>query len=144
MARVLLKCGLPVLLALAGLSTLGGCSSSPGSGGPDEARTVLGTVLEAWKAGESPDAASERSGIVNGDPRWLAGYKLVGYRISDQSEPAGFDVKYEVALELQDPKGQAVRESAFYTVASRPVRTVIRAPFEGGVLESPTARPRRS
>lgn len=116
---------LPIALGLAcGL----GCGASPPA--PTEARAVLEAALDAWKGGESPAALTgAAAGIKVGEAKWQEGFKLTKYEVEGEPRPAGFDLQFTVALWMEGPKGQPVRESARYTVTTQPARTVIRAPF---------------
>lgn len=97
---------------------------------PVEARSVLVETLDAWKGGRpapAPDASAAE--VQVGEPRWQGGFRLARYEVEGEPRSVGFDLQFTVALWMESPKGQPLRETARYTVTTRPARTVIRAPF---------------
>jgi len=108
---------------------LSGCGGAPGVSDPASARSVLETVLESWKRGDSPQALRDGNPPLNvADYRWEGKYKLNAYTIAESSTAAGFDQRFSVELRLTTPKGKAAREKAKYLVATDPAVTVVRDP----------------
>lgn len=108
---------------------MAGCGSV-GSGpqaDPNEARTTMKQVLEAWKSGQKPSQFNEKSPeIVIHDSDWTLGLKLVSYQTRDDVRLAGNDVHYPVMLELKSPKGRTIRKEAVYLVSTSPRKLVLR------------------
>jgi hypothetical protein len=124
--RIPAYAGLLAMLLAAGLS---GCSA-PKPDDPDQARATLTTALDAWQSGRTIDEVTNGSpAIVVSDPAWKNGFKLSRYQIAEKTSAAGLDLKFPVALRLQDPKGKDVEEKVNYTVSVQPTRTVLRSPF---------------
>ena len=104
-----------------------GCGGSFGSSfDPDEGKKALSAALDAWKAGEKPNALAQRTPpihVTDGD--WLSGLRLQAYS-ADDGKLVGSDVNYQVALELKTPKGQVVKKTAVYAVTTHPQTLVLR------------------
>lgn len=113
-------CGL-----LVGLSLVLGCGGRPKSADPEVARQTLQTVLEAWKGGQSRDDFAKQSSIHTADSRWAGGCKLLGYTIA-ATEVHGYDLNFQVSLDLEDGQGNKIQEKALYRVATSPRLVVIR------------------
>jgi hypothetical protein len=106
-----------------------GCGGAPVASDPASARSVLETVLESWKRGDSPQALRDGTPPLNvADYRWEGKYKLNAYTIAESSAAAGFDQRFSVDLRLTTPKGKASREKAVYHVATSPAIAVVRDP----------------
>lgn len=106
--------GLAALVLLLAL----GCGRSlppPADGG--RARDALRTALDAWKAGQKPDALRGRSPpIYFTDLRWGAGRRLLDYRLDDAAEPHGQSVRCSAVLTVEDDQGKTVDRKAAYLV----------------------------
>lgn len=106
-----------------------GCGSVGGGpqADPDEARTTMKQVLDAWKAGQKPSQFNEKSPeIVIHDSDWTLGLKLVSYQTREDVRLAGNDVHYPVTLELKSPKGRWIRKEAVYLISTSPRKLVLR------------------
>src|SRR5205823_646114 len=91
-------------LALA-LAVLAGCG--PTTADPAAAGTALRRALDAWKAGESPDALAKASPpLTVVDRQWKKGAKLLAYEVAGDPTPAGYDLHFAVTLTVEDEKGK--------------------------------------
>jgi hypothetical protein len=113
----------------AALAAASGCGvgSSVHPADPTQAQAVLRTVLDAWKAGETPDALQKRTPPIHvADMDWRDGFRLVGYQADSEGKLVGYDMNYPVVLELKNPKGTAVKKKAVYTITTAPEVLVLR------------------
>jgi hypothetical protein len=126
---------LPILRAslAVGLSTvllfLTGCGLGQAAhqADPDQAKTTLHAVLDAWKAGASLESLEAQSTPIRVmDLDWKDGKKLISYHASAEGKLVGFDMNYPVVLELKNRKGSTVKKSAVYTVTTHPEILVMR------------------
>jgi hypothetical protein len=118
---------LPVLaavLVLAFAVALPGCGGAAAArpADPELARQALRDALDAWQRGTAHDASAVRVA----DEDWLAGSKLVSYRVSDRDQPLGAHLRCRVDLTLRDARGKTVARKAVYDVATDPRPAVIR------------------
>lgn len=114
-----------VALTLAFLSGCGG--PTPHTADASRAQETLHAVLDAWKAGDTPEKLAQRTPPIRvTDVEWTQGFKLVGYQFGDEGRLVGFDMNYAVVLELKSPKGKAVKKKAVYTVTTHPELLVLR------------------
>jgi hypothetical protein len=120
---------LPLLcLSLAVLASSGcGLGETPHQADPDQARTALHAVLDAWKAGAKPESLEAQSPPIRVlDLDWKDGHTLVSYRPEGEAKLVGFDINYPVVLELKGRKGRTVKKTAVYTVTTHPEFLVLR------------------
>lgn len=112
-----------VLLAGAAVG-LGGCDRPPPQADKGEAVALLRAALEAWQAGEKPDALQARTPpVVAVDPAWLDGTKLVKFEIDEGgAEPSGYDLSCPVKLWLGTRPPVKVR----FVVALAPNKVITR------------------
>jgi hypothetical protein len=106
-----------------------GCGTSPvgHTADADQAKEALRVVLDAWRAGETPESLAQRTPAIHvKDMDWLDGFRLVSYSPEGQGKLVGYDMNYTVTLELKSPKGKAVKRDAVYTITTRPERLVLR------------------
>ena len=95
-----------VLLFMASIAVTGCGEPSATPSDPAKAVVALKSVLDSWKAGETPETLSGRSPSIHVvDLDWEQGYKLVDYK---------------VALQLKSPKGKLIKRNAIYTVSTHP------------------------
>jgi hypothetical protein len=93
----------------------------------DQAQQALRAVLDAWKAGETPENLAKRTPAIHvKDVEWLDGFRLLSYSPGGEGKLVGYDMNYTVTLELKSPKGKAVKRSAVYTITTRPELLVMR------------------
>jgi hypothetical protein len=93
----------------------------------DQAQETLRIVLDAWKAGETPESLEKRTPAIHvKDADWLEGFRLLSYAPGGEGKLVGFDMNYTVILELKSPKGKAVKRNAVYTITTRPELLVMR------------------
>src|SRR5689334_11426032 len=102
--RVLALLGLLVCLCI-----VTGCGS-PKHADAGTARKTLETIFEAWKSGKTKDAFLQGSSIKVIDGRWEGGCKLLEYEIDTGEEARGYDLSYQVTLQLEDGKGRKFQE----------------------------------
>ena len=117
------------LLCVAGalLASLGCGGSSAHTADSSQGKQTLIAVLDAWKAGETPDALAGRTPAIHvSDADWKGGSKLVGYKADGEGRLVGYDMNYPVTLELKTPKGKSVKKAAVYTVTTSPQLLVLR------------------
>jgi hypothetical protein len=114
-----------LLILLLGLGLVAGCSS-PKPAEPAAARKTLQGAFDAWKEGKAQEAYSRSSSVHIADDRWAGGYKLLDYDIASGEEVSGYDLNFRVTLNLEDPKGKTIKETASYKVAMSPKRVIIR------------------
>ena len=110
-----------VLLFMASIAVTGCGEPSATPSDPAKAVVALKSVLDSWKAGETPETLSGRSPSIHVvDLDWEQGYKLVDYKAADDGYLAGYDMNYKVALQLKSPKGKLIKRNAIYTVSTHP------------------------
>jgi hypothetical protein len=119
------QCALLLLiLALAGCGT----SQRAADVEPERARDALKTTLDGWKNGDAPDALKDASpSIVAQDLDWLAGAKLVDYKVADDGKPVAANLYVPVNLTLKLPSGKEVKKKVTYVVGTSPYLTVFRS-----------------
>ena len=131
------------LVALAGL--LAGCSGGGGgTAGPvdsAQAREALKTALDGWKKGVTPESFSTASPPMTvQDMDWMAGAKLVDYRLADDGKEFGVNLHVPVALTLRTLQGKEVKKSVSYVVGTSPIVTVFRGLHSAGSRGGPDGR----
>lgn len=105
------------------LIILSGCGAggSAQQADPAQAQEALHAVLDAWKAGEKPEDLEKRTPPIHvKDLDWVGGFRLVGYKAEGEGKLVGYDMSYPVMLELESPKGKALKKTTIYTVTTRP------------------------
>ena len=114
-------------LILLGTCGCGGGSSPAVVAEPEQAKTALTTVLDAWKKGEPYDAPTKLSPPIKvADEDWLTGVKLVEYRIETGDVMVGSSLRCPVLLTLTDKTGKTKKRQAVYNVNTNPVLSVVR------------------
>ena len=103
-----------------------GCGYSPKPASPEAARKALQTALEGWKKGQTQESFVEQSSIQTVDSRWSNGCRLMRYEIDAGEERHGYDLNYQVTLQIQDRNGRTFQEKACYSIATAPKVVVIR------------------
>jgi len=94
---------------------------------PGQALQTLRVVLDAWKAGETPQRLESRTPAIHvADPDWSAGFSLVGYQADSAGRLVGYDMNYPVVLELKDAKGRSLKKEAVYVITTAPMFLVLR------------------
>lgn len=125
MTRIVTRAWWPSAVFLVALAS--GCGTEPSAADPAKGQTVLHSVLDAWKAGETPaDLARRATPIQVNDVDWSQGFRLVSYKGAQEGRPVGFDMSYNVVLELKGPKGKTVTKTAVYVVTTDPQVLVLR------------------
>ncbi|MFO0890058.1 MAG: hypothetical protein U0790_13075 [Isosphaeraceae bacterium] len=122
--RLLPQVGLCLTVVL-----LSGCGmgQTPHPADPEQARTTLNTVLDAWKSGATPESLEAQSPPIRVlDLDWKDGHTLVSYRPGGEARLVGFDLNYPVVLELKRRKGGTVKKTAVYTITTHPEILVLR------------------
>lgn len=107
----------------------GGCGFEPPpqQADPDQAKTTLHAVLDAWKSGAQPDSLQAQSPPIRVlDLDWKEGDQLISYEASAEGRLVGYDMNYPVVLELKKRKGGVVKKTAVYTVTTHPEVLVMR------------------
>jgi hypothetical protein len=104
-----------------------GCSTPlPPAANPEQARSAVEMVLEAWKRGEKLDSLQARTPPIHvNDPEWSAGAKLLKFEIvSDHAN--GQSRRCEVLLTVQGDKSAPKKQQASYTIDTEPALVVVR------------------
>jgi hypothetical protein len=97
----------------------GGAPETPDSNG---AVQIVRETLDGWKRGE----ASKRPDVTVNEPRWEQGFTLESFEVAPETQVNGYAVRCQAELELKDPAGRPVKETASYDVTTSPVVTIIR------------------
>jgi hypothetical protein len=101
---------------------------------PEAARRVLAAALDAWKAG-APGAAGavavDGRDVRIADEDWLAGTRLVDYRLVADRDPAAAVARpgteaVPVRLVLAPARGRKATRTAVYLVATGPSPLIVR------------------
>ena len=93
----------------------------------DTARRALHDALEAWKGGEPHGALAKRpSPIRVADEDWLAGARLLSYRVEPADQQIGANLTCGVVLTMKGPNGRKAKKRVSYQVGTDPVPMVIR------------------
>jgi hypothetical protein len=120
-----------LLLLCAGMTGCGDASASPSSApiSIDQARTLLTSVLEAWKSGQTYTGRLESGPSVRvADEDWLATTRLVDFELGNATTVhlVGVSRRWPVVLKLRTPRGQTVKRSVVYEVVGEPQASVVR------------------
>ena len=105
------------------LLTASGCGAgaTPQPSDSAKAKAALRDALESWKAGKTPEDLKTQSPPIHVKAvDWAGGFRLVNFKADAEGKVAGYDVNYPVILELESPKGVAVKKNAVYTVTTAP------------------------
>ncbi len=128
-SRLVPLCGLALLAA--GLLTLSGCGSTSAATGtapePDQAQAVLRQALDAWKSGAAHNALAGQSPAIRmADEEWLAGGKLIDFRLADPGQPVGPRVPCPAVLTVRDARGRSSQRTVLYQVSLAPTPMIVR------------------
>lgn len=94
----------------------------------ERAREAMKQALDAWKAGSKPDDMPKQSpAITVQDFDWMAGSRLVDYKLVDDGKAEDANLRIQVKLTMQDARGKSVQKTVAYVVGTDPVLTVFRA-----------------
>jgi hypothetical protein len=108
-----------------------GCGGGPRRAAPvdvERARETVKAALDAWKAGAKPAEMPGRSpSITVQDFDWMAGGKLLEYRLLDEGKAEDANLRIQARLTVQDAKGKSAQKTVAYIVGTDPVLTVFRA-----------------
>jgi hypothetical protein len=97
---------------------------------PARAREALRTTLDSWKSGGTPETLkSSPAAITAQDFDWMAGFKLVDYRIDGDGKDDNANLRIPVQLTLRDPGGKELTKRVTYVVGTSPAVTVFRDMF---------------
>lgn len=109
-----------------------GCAgpSAPDPSDPEVGRGLLQNALEAWKRGDTMDAYTQSSSVIVVDPAWKKGGKLHDFEIQSDTTHEGFDVRFKVGLNVQEPPGGPKKQKVVFLVSTTPRKVVLRG--EGG------------
>ena len=119
---------LSLLLVLSLALTLGCTRSSlQGPADPEKARAALQDALESWQRGESVEAMRQRKPqVVVIDPDWERGQRLVSFKVAEDKEFRGLNLRCRVDLTLEDGKGQRREKKVAYGVHTQPLPNITR------------------
>ncbi|RUL87123.1 hypothetical protein [Tautonia sociabilis] len=123
-----------LLRAVLAAALLSLCAPGCGPAAPKErsldeaaARLALAEALDSWKAGRPhSDPSEEEPALRVADEDWLAGARLLDYRILSGDHVVGATLACPVALVLAGPDGRRVERQVTYAVATDPAPSVIR------------------
>jgi hypothetical protein len=105
----------------------GGSATASRPADPERARQALHAALDAWKAGQTRDDAARLSPPIRvADEDWLAGLKLVDYRLEPGDRVIGTGLRCPVVLTLRDRRGKARKKPVLYAINTDPTLTVVR------------------
>lgn len=122
-------CPRRLVALLAAALLFAGCSGSNRAAPVDPARAqeALKTALDGWKKGDSPTSLQTGSpSITVQDLDWMAGAKLLAYRVEGEGRAVEANLYVPVELTLRTPKGKEVKKSVHYVVGTSPILTVFR------------------
>ena len=114
---------------------LAAAALSAGCGGPrraapvngDQARLTLRSILDNWKAGQTPDGQRDaKPPVIVQDMDWQFGNELVGYQFIGDGRSRDANLHIPVELTLRDKAGKERKKKAFYVVGTDPMLTVFR------------------
>jgi hypothetical protein len=117
-------------IILIGLCVIAGCSGSePAEEAADSDRmlNVLTIALDAWKEGTAATLSQRDPPIRLVDDDWVAGRRLLAYRLED---PKAFAFPFEsvfVELTLHTANGETVERNVGYQISLTPSLAVLRA-----------------
>lgn len=115
-----------LLLAVSGC---GGRKTAPPVN-PERARLALRATLDGWKAGGTPDSLrSSPAAIIAQDFDWMAGSRLIDYRIDGDGQDDDANLRIPVTLTLRDAAGKETTKRVRYLVGTSPAVTVFRDMF---------------
>jgi len=124
-------CLICVALGLAVILSLAGCSGTREirpAGDPDEAREFLSAVLEAWKAGQTPEDLQNGSPVMYvSDVDWKDGASLKSYELSESPVEHGGEWRVTTLLTLMSAGKTEERRRAVYSVTIEPAIAIIRS-----------------
>ena len=120
------------LVLVLALLTISGCGGSYSAAAhrvnPEIARSTLVSVLDGWKAGDTPDDWQQKGpSVVIQDFDWKGGAQLTSYEILT-SEAIDANLHCQVKLSLNSPTGAESEKTVTYLVSTSPVLTVFRGP----------------
>ncbi|MBI3866214.1 MAG: hypothetical protein HY290_30410 [Planctomycetia bacterium] len=120
----------PVVAMVFVAVALAGCGA-PGpvyvAGDEEEAKEVLTTVLEAWKAGKKPaDLKGEKPAYHVGDEDWEAGKSLKAFAATEDPVEVGGHWRVSAVLTLLADGRNEEQKQVAYSVTVEPAITVIR------------------
>jgi hypothetical protein len=129
--RLISRSFLQLLVAFVAICVLGcggGKNHVPAAASdPAQARETLIQVLDAWKSGAASESlAAAQPATYVGDEDWTGGKALAEYKVVGDAEQYGNNVRFQVELILKSNSSSTVRKAARYTVATSPVRNVLR------------------
>jgi hypothetical protein len=91
------------------------------------AQEALKATLESWKKGDPIESLKDaKPSIVAQDFDWMAGTKLVDFRVSGDGKPVGANLYVPVSLTLKPSSGKEVQKKVTYVVGTSPYLTVFR------------------
>lgn len=95
---------------------------------PDAAKQLLGSSLEAWKAGKSvEDMRQLTPPVYVAEDLWSDGFELQDFRIEDDSDMYGPNVRLNVTLTGSSKGGTVSKKEFQYLVTTTPAFTIARA-----------------
>lgn len=104
-----------------------GCTSPNAPVDSPQARQALVQALDAWQAGETPDALrAQTPSITVGDVDWEAGKQLASYEILPAENNDGANLHCTVKLKFKGSSGANASEQVTYIVGTAPVITIFR------------------
>jgi hypothetical protein len=120
------------MCGLAGAILIVGCSSSPVElvGDEEEANTLVAEALDAWKAGQKPDALQASQPALHiADEDWRAGNVLKAYEVAKNPQAAGSHWRVSAVLTLSADGQPETTKNVAYAVTMEPAITILRADY---------------
>lgn len=91
------------------------------------ATLLLQRTLDAWKNGQTMAELRQLTPptyVV--DDLWQQGFMLKDYRLNDEGQPFGTNVRFQVTLLGSTNNGKATERTVKYLVATKPAQSVAR------------------
>lgn len=116
-----------VALFAAALVGCGGAHKPPAKSDAEAAVKAVKDCLEAWKAGEKPDALAKRKPLIRvADEDWLQGVPLDSYEMVGAVQELGLQIRCTVLLHLKTAEGEVVERQVRYDIGTNPEISVVR------------------
>jgi hypothetical protein len=94
---------------------------------PGVARDALRAALDAWKNGDHIGSLKVHAPPIQiTDREWGGGYQLLDYKVLEEDQLFGSDLRCQVQLSLRNPKGKSLQKRATYSVGTNNALTVVR------------------
>ncbi|MEW4570217.1 hypothetical protein AB1L88_20310 [Tautonia sp. JC769] len=94
---------------------------------PEQAKELLVTVLDGWKAGRPhAEPLESEPSLRVADEDWLVGRRLIDYRLLPGESVVGDRLSCPVGLSMETPEGRRMSAQVVYLISTAPELSVIR------------------